>query len=124
MSSAPSMDSGGPFVSESLLEEARRYRRFAETSRSVDRRSTYAAAASGQQRRGVLVERARQIWFRSRVDGVKEWKTQEEDCEETKAADEDLQFCNLQMPDVLDGRSVLEQTNERIRGCWVTSANE
>ena len=68
----------GLVVSESLLEEPCRYRRFVETSRRVDRRSTCATTAGGQQRRGVLVERALQIWFRSRVDGVQEWKTQEE----------------------------------------------
>ena len=79
--------------------------------------------AGGRQRRGVLGGRARQIWFWSRVDGVEEWKTQEEDCEKTKAADEDLQFCHLQMPDVLDGRSVLERTNERISARWETSAS-
>ena len=123
VSSAPSMLSGGLSVSESLLEETRRYRRFAETSQSVDRGSTCAAAARGQQRRGVLRGRARQIWFRSRLDGVEEWKTQEEDCGKEKAADEDLQFCHLQMPIVLDGRSVLEQTNERVSARWETSAS-
>ena len=77
----------------------------------------------GQRRRKRTPMAAFYIWFRSRVDGVKEWKTQEEDCGKTKAADEDLQFCHLQMPIVLDGRSVLEQTNERIRERWETSAS-
>ena len=57
---------------------------------------------------GVPQERARQIWFRSGSDGVKEWETQEEETSTKEAAIEDLQICHLQMPRVLDGRSVLE----------------
>ena len=46
--------------------------------------------------------------FGARSDGVKERRTQEEKKRNRNAADEDLQFRNLQMPRVLDGRSVLE----------------
>ena len=65
--SAPFVRSGGPVVCESLLEETRRYRRFIETSQRVDRGSICTTIASGQQRRGVLGERARRLPSKSRI---------------------------------------------------------
>ena len=47
--------------------------------------------------------------FGARSDGVKERRTQEKKKRNKNAADEDLQICHLQMPRVLDGRSVLER---------------
>ena len=105
--STPSAIRGDRVCRESLLEEARWSRRVAGASTRVDTRSTCAATTRGRQHRGVLGGRARQFWFRSgrgrrpRVEDAGPVCRRQNAA--TKSADGELQMAN-----VLDGRSVLE----------------